>query len=205
MQGKPAVSAGIGSREQANLPQPPRGVAEPAAPNLPQGLHGLAERASPMPPRLASIWIGEYRGPLQRLNTYAMPVVDDLVAQAIGETDDETRRLFAEGDAAWARATRHGAVIKEREEDLRTANAAYLKIADHLKATTSGEDSGIAGLRVARAAALARLAWTYVITAHHGAADAHYADALAAIGPLVEKDELRSPRSKAGFSPNAPT
>ena len=163
----------------------------PDLPNLPQGLHGLAERASPMPPRLASIWMGEYRGPLQRLNTYAMPVVDDLVSKAIEGTDDETRRLFAEGDAAWAKSAKRRAVSREGDEGIQTARVAYSKAADLLKPATPGGDDHSAGVRVARAVALARLAWTYVITAHHGAADAHYADALAAIGPLVEKDESR--------------
>ncbi len=182
---KSVAAAEAGSREQ--------GSATGSGGVRPPGEHGSA---SPMPPRLGEVWQGENRGPLQRLNTFAMPVVDDLVAKAIEDTDDETRRLLAEGDAAWAEATKLGCGKVANRVGIATAEAAYSNAVARLRAVSGGDDhhaGNRAGeaLQVARAVALARLAWTYVINARHGAADAPYAAALAAIEPLVEKDEPR--------------
>ena len=156
----------------------------PTLQNLaPAPLHG---------PRLSSIWQGDDRGPLQLLNTYRLPVVDDVIAEAIAAVDPETRRLLQEGDAAWTAKPR----------DVAAANKSYHAAAVRLRdtvdggASPQGEPPGGSGgippeVVICRAVALARLSWTYVVSASHGASDIPYKEALDAIASLVESDPDR--------------
>ena len=159
------------------------------------------EPAAISPPRLSSIWQGDDRGPLQLLNTFRLPAVDDVEDESIAAADPQTQRLLREGDAAWTASPR----------DVVAANNAYhaaaVRLRDAMAATggggtsPSGEPTGDsadgaacppdAALRVCRAIALARLSWTYVVTATHGAADAPYSEALEILGPLLEADADR--------------
>ena len=156
----------------------------PVLQNLaPAPLHG---------PRLSSIWQGDDRGPLQLLNTYRLPVVDDVIAEAIAAVDPETRRLLQEGDAAWT----------SKPRDVAAANKAYHTAAVRLRDTVDGRarpsgapPGGSGGIppsvAACRAVALARLSWTYVVSASHGASDIPYKEALDAIASLVESDPDR--------------
>ncbi len=180
----------------------------PETSGQPPALQNL-EPAALQPPRLASIWQGDDRGPLQLLNTYRQSAVDDVITEAIATIDPETRRLLREGDAAWTASPR----------DVAAANKAYHTAAVRLRdamaaerggasppgeppeaggggASPPGEPSGGSGgippsVRVCRALALARLSWTYVVSASHGAADVPYGEALELLDPLVESDPDR--------------
>ena len=163
----------------------------PAAP-LPQGLHGLAERASPMPPRLSSVWQGENRGPLQLLNTFAFPAVDETIDWAISESRKfaDVRPFFSEGDAAWSGPER-GFFLADGSHSEECARA-MAKAKDAYSAAISTIDAAPislgASLPVCRAVALARSAWVSVFCHQLGESDNLYARALEGVTPLAEHD-----------------
>ena len=167
------------------------GGVEPAAVPQADGAEDTAPRPLPppapaalQPPRLSSIWQGDDRGPLQLLNTFRLPLVDDVVDEAIAAADPETQRLLREGDAAWTASPR----------DVVAANAAYAAAAIRLRdamAATGGSEEVSPGHVVCRAVALARLSWTYVATGARGAADVPYREALELLDPLVEDAAAR--------------
>ena len=137
----------------------------------------LTPAATPLPPRLNTIWQGENRGALQLLNVFRMPVVDDVIVEALSGTEPETE-LIRKGDAAWS----------ARKRDCKTAfefySSAYERFQGDSMATGAVE-------RVRLAVALTRLSWVFVFTAKHGYSDTPYAKAIDVIAPLAETDPAR--------------
>ena len=156
-------------------------VVFPSPPSTPVPLPPV-QRTSIQPPRLSSIWQGDDRGPLQLLSIFQMPGVDDRIAESIAAADSETRRLMAEGDAAWTASPRKVFV----------ANKAWYGAASRLRtALESAGNATTPELRVCYAIALSRLCWTFVISAEHGATDTPYDNAIATIRPLAESSAER--------------
>ena len=164
---------------------------KPAAIPRADGAEGAAHRpvrplvpAAICPPRLASIWQGDDRGPLQLLNIFRLDPVDRVVDEALAKADPEFRRLLQEGDAAWTASKR----------DVDAAYRAYSAAAEATgdSEATEGSDGGEPPDRlVCRAIAFARLCWTIIANGIYGASDEPYRKALASIAPLVEKDAAR--------------
>ena len=136
-----------------------------------------------MPPRLDSVWQGEDRGPLQRLGTFRMLPIVRLEAEAFSGNGAELLREVHEGEGAWASWTQDRAALGR-------ANNAWFEAVGIARRDAAATNAAPAA-RVRLALCLARLAWTYVANADHGAADAPYRAALAAVDPLVESDPAR--------------
>ena len=139
--------------------------------------------AHPAPPRLDSVWQGEDRGPLQLLGTFRLPPIVRFEIEAFSAENAELLRKVREGDGAWSSWTQDRAAIG------RANNAWFEAVAVARK--DAAATNAVPAARVRLALCLARLAWTYVANADHGAADAPYRAALAAIDPLVESDPAR--------------
>ena len=139
--------------------------------------------AHPMPPRLDSVWQGEDRGPLQLLGTFRLLPIVRLEAEAFSGGDAELLLKVREGDGAWSSWTQDRAALGR-------ANNVWFEAVETARRAAAATNAAPAA-RVRLALCLARLAWTYVANADHGAADAPYRAALAAIDPLVESDAAR--------------
>lgn len=162
--------------------------------------------ASPAPPRLFGTWQGDWRGPMQLLNTFRQTRVDDAIDEAIAALDPEIRDIFQKGDAAWT----------AQQRDFGTASTAYLEASIRLRdALNAAEaDAGNAAhaeagvgastafvttpepaLRIGLAAAMSRLAWRYLFMDSNdedfGQVYEVYKAALDALTPLVEEDASR--------------
>ncbi|MBQ9726505.1 MAG: tetratricopeptide repeat protein, partial [Kiritimatiellae bacterium] len=139
--------------------------------------------AYPMPPRLDSVWQGEDRGPLQLLGTFRMLPIVRLEAEAFTGDGAEILRKLHEGDGAWSSWTRDRAALERAKNVWSEAVGIARKEAAYADAAPAA--------RVRLALCLARLSWTHVANADHGAADEPYRAALAAVDPLVESDPAR--------------
>ena len=148
--------------------------------------------AALQPPRQPNIRQGENRGPLQFLNTFAFPAVDETIAWAISESRKfvDARPFFNEGDAAWSSPERglflaDGSYSNECAEAMDRAGKAYSAIIAKIDAAPISLG---ASLPVCRAVALARRAWVDIVRHRMGESDDLYAQALAGIGPYAEHD-----------------
>ena len=148
--------------------------------------------AALQPPRQTNIWQGENRSPLQLLNTFAFPAVDETIASSISESRRfvDTRPFFSEGDAAWSSPERglfldNGSYSNECAEAMDRAEKAYSAIIAEIDAAPISLG---ASLPVCRAVALARRAWVDIVRHRMGESDDLYAQALAGIGPYAEHD-----------------
>ncbi len=204
------ILSGVGNLnpdEPAVPPAPLHAPATSSAKWIPRGptyLNQTPETYPPVipaalqPPRLASVWQGENRGPLQLLNTFAFPAVDEKIDWAIRESRKfaDIRPFFSEGDAAWSGPER-GFFLADGSHSEECARA-MAKAKDAYSAAVAKIDAAPislgAPLPVCRAVALARSAWVSVFCHQLGESDDLYAQALEGVTPLAEHDsELFGP------------
>ena len=188
--GKPAVTyVPFHSPATSSAKWTPRG---PTHLNQAPATYPPVTPAALQPPRQPNIRQGENRGPLQLINTFAFPAVDETIAWAISESRKfvDARPFFSEGDAAWSVPERglflaDGSHSNECAKAMDRADKAYSAIIAKIDAAPISLG---ASLPVCRAVALARCAWVDIVRHRMGESDDLYAQALAGIGPYAEHD-----------------